>query len=133
MILPNNITESDFLLQHNLETFMEVNEQTINETIYKLNLAGRMDIGGVREIETRFAEMCASPRLSIIIDMSNVSFISSIGIRTLLTNGKAVAKRGGKFALLNPKPLVKNVLEVSGIGQILTICDDLNQAVAYVS
>lgn len=111
---------------------MDIKEEVINDSIYKLNLSGRMDIVGVGEIETRFAGMCASPRKSIIVDMSQVGYMSSIGIRALLMNGKAVAKRGGKFALLSPQPVVKNVLEVSGIDQILTICDELDQAIAHV-
>jgi len=92
-----------------------------------------MDIEGVSHIETQLAGMTAAPRMAVIVDMSAVPYMSSIGIRALLINAKAVGKRGGKFILLNPEQNVKNVLETSGIDQIIPICVDLNEALAKVS
>jgi anti-anti-sigma factor len=112
---------------------MEIQEEKLDGDIYKINLSGRMDIIGVGEIEIKFSGMTASPRMSIIVDMSDVPYMSSIGIRALLMNGKAVSGRGGKFTLLSPQDDVKNVLEVSGIDQILNICDSLDDAIEAVT
>lgn len=112
---------------------MDITEEQLHNDVYKINLAGRMDIEGVGKIETRLAGMTASPRMAIIVDMSAVPYMSSIGIRALLMNAKAVGKRGGKFTLLSPEQNVRKVLVTSGIDRIISICDDLDEAVAKVS
>lgn len=112
---------------------MNITEEQLDDHIVKINLSGRMDIEGVGQIETKFSGMTASPRMAIIVDMSAVPYMSSIGIRALLMNAKSVAKRGGKFALLNPEANVKNVLVTSGIDQLIAIHSDLNEAMASVT
>ena len=111
---------------------MDITEEQLPDAVFKINLAGRMDIEGVGQIETRLAGMTASPRMAIIVDMSGVPYMSSIGIRALLMNAKAVGKRGGRFALLKPEDNVRKVLVTSGIDRIISICDDLGDAVAKV-
>jgi anti-sigma B factor antagonist len=112
---------------------MNITEEPIDDQIIKINLSGRMDIEGVGHIETQFAGMTASPRSAVIVDMSEVPYMSSIGIRALLMNAKSVAKRGGKLVLLSPQANVRNVLVTSGIDQIIKIHSDLDEAVAYVT
>lgn len=112
---------------------MNITEEKLQGEVSKINLSGRMDIEGVGQIETKFTGMCAVPRMAIIVDMSAVPYMSSIGIRALLMNAKAVSRRGGKFVLLSPEPNVKNVLESSGIDQLITICSDLPEAQAKVA
>jgi anti-anti-sigma factor len=111
---------------------MNITEEQLMNDVIKISLSGRMDIEGVSHIETQLAGMASAPRKAIIVDMSGVPYMSSIGIRALLINAKAVAKRGGKFVLLNPERNVKNVLETSGIDQIIPICSGLDEAVAKV-
>jgi anti-anti-sigma factor len=111
---------------------MEIKETLIDSDIHKIELSGRMDIIGVGEIETQLANMTASAGMRIIVDMTDVPYMSSIGIRALLMNGKTVSSGGGKFAIFNPQPNVLDVLKVSGIDQILTICIELDDAIAAV-
>ena len=112
---------------------MNINEEKLQNDIIKITLSGRMDIEGVGIIETKFSGMTASPRMAIIVDMSAVPYMSSIGIRTLMINAKAVGNRGGKFVLLNPQQNVRKVLEISGIDQIIPVSNDLNEAMAKVT
>lgn len=112
---------------------MEIHEEQLGNGIYKINLAGRMDIEGVGRIETRFSGMTASPRAAIIVDMSQVPFMSSIGIRALMMNAKAVSKRGGKLVLLGLDSNVRSVLASSGVDQLLPVCERLDEAIDKVA
>jgi anti-anti-sigma factor len=111
---------------------MDINEEKLGDSVYRLILSGRMDVEGVGQIETRFAAMTASPRTAIIVDMAAVPFMSSIGIRALLMNAKAVKNRGGRLVLLNPDRNVRSVLESSAIDQLIPLCDALDDALAKV-
>lgn len=111
---------------------MNITLEKVADDIDKINLSGRMDLDGVSHIEKDFARMTAAPAMAVIVDMSEVPYMSSIGIRALLMNGKAVTGRGGKYVLMGTQPDVRNVLAVSGIDKLINICDGLDQAVAGV-
>lgn len=112
---------------------MEISEEILDGDIVKINLSGRMDLAGVKSIEKDFDRMTEAPRMYIIVDMSGVPYMSSIGIRALLIHAKSVASRKGKYALAGMQSDVKNVLEVSGIDQLIKICDSLDEAVSYIA
>ena len=112
---------------------MNISEERLGDQLVKINLSGRMDVEGVGLIETRLAGMTASPRNAIIVDMSAVPFMASIGIRALLLNAKAVGKRGGKLVLLNPDQHVRSVLASSGVDQLIPVCTGLEEAMAKVA
>jgi anti-sigma B factor antagonist len=62
------------------------------------------------------------------VDLSEVNFIASIGMRTLISSAKAQAKRGGKIVLFNAQPMVREALETAGVNQVVPLFDDLNSA-----
>lgn len=103
---------------------MEIREELLDGDIYRICLSGRMDIEGVAQIEKKFAELTGEPRQRIAVDMSDVPYMSSIGIRALLINAKAVTRRGGKYVIMAPQAEVLDVLKVSGIDQLITVCAD---------
>jgi anti-sigma B factor antagonist len=112
---------------------MEISDEAVGSDVHKITLSGRMDIEGVNSIDVRFVGMTAAPRLAIVVDMQAVSFMCSMGIRVLLQAAKAVTKRGGKIALLSPQREVVNVLAAAGVAQLITVCNDLDEALQRVS
>jgi len=109
---------------------LHVSELDKNITLIKLN--GRLDIVGVNQIETKFAGYCSGENMRVIVDMSEVSFLSSIGIRLLVTNAKSLKSRSGKMVLMNPTPDVMNVLEITDIPAIIPVYSKLESAEAVL-
>ena len=72
----------------------------------------------------------AGTRRNIVIDMVGVDFIASIGIRHLVMAAKAVARGAGKLVLLDPNPMVTEVLVVAGLDQLLPIVRTESEALA---
>jgi anti-anti-sigma factor len=107
---------------------MEIGEEILDGDVVKINLSGRMDLAGVNAIESDFTSMTAAPRMAVIVDMSGVPYMSSIGIRSLLIRAKSVTGRGGKYVLTGLQSDVMNVLHVSGIDKLIKICDDVTAA-----
>lgn len=97
-----------------------------------LKLSGRLDIIGTGEIETKFAGYCAVEKGRVLVELSGVDFLASIGIRLLVVNAKAVAARGGRMILLNPSRDVGKVLEIAGIPAIIPMYDNLESALAVL-
>jgi len=111
---------------------MQIESESLDGGILKIRLAGRMDVQGTQEIDVKFAAYAARQR-SVIVDMSAVDFLASIGIRTLLLTAKAISQRGGKIALLDPDAGVRHVLEMAGIDTLIPLCSSLDDARAAVA
>lgn len=109
---------------------MEIAHEQLNESILKINLAGRMDVVGSQQIEQKFANLTAPPSSAVIVDLSRVVFLASIGIRTLLVNAKALRNRGGRMVLLNTDASLGRVLELAGIDLTIGVFRDLQAACA---
>ena len=107
---------------------MEIQFTTIDKDIRLIKLTGKMDIVGTGEIEAKFTGYCAGEKIRVIVDLSEVDFLSSSGVRLLIMTARSVVKHGGKMVLINPIPVVNHVLEVSGIPEIIPIYFHLESA-----
>ncbi len=107
---------------------MEFQYSELDNRISLIKLGGRLDIIGTGEIETKFAGYCAGEKVRVIVDLSEVDFLASIGIRLLTLTAKSVTSRGGKMVILNPIPEVQEVLEITGIPVIIPIYSQLEFA-----
>ena len=98
---------------------MELQYSKWDNDIRMIKLVGKLDIIGTGEIETKFTGYCSGDKVRVIVDLSEVNFLASIGIRLLMLTAKSVTKRGGKMVIVNPIPDVQHVLEVTGIPAII--------------
>ena len=98
-------------------------------TTARVALSGRLDIAGAEAIALPLSTL-AGAKQGLIVDMSGVSFIASIGIRHLVTAAKALSRRGGRLVLLNPTALVTEVLATSGLTDLLPIVKSQAEAEA---
>jgi anti-sigma B factor antagonist len=107
---------------------MELKTEQLADGVEKIALIGRLDNAGAQDIDLRFTALTATQKTLAVIDLSEVSFLASIGIRTLVTNARAQSRRGGAIALANPQPLVAEVLKVAGIDTIIPVYPDVDAA-----
>jgi anti-anti-sigma factor len=99
---------------------MKIAISEFNGVATKVTLAGKLDIAGAEVIGLPLASV-AGQRRNVVIDMSAVDFIASIGIRHLVMAAKTVSRGAGKLVLLNPTPFVMEVLTNTGLETILPI------------
>jgi len=111
---------------------MKMAVEPVTPGVVKVILDGRMDITGAANIDLQFSAITGSNK-GVVVDLANVSFLASIGIRTLLLGAKAVQRRGGCFILLNPVDEVERVLEVMGVTDLMPIFKDTEAALAAAS
>jgi anti-sigma B factor antagonist len=95
-----------------------------------IKLNGRLDLNGTYSVEVQFVRHCQGEKVRVIVDLSEVSFLSSVGIPMLVNTAKSVMDRGGTMALLRPNENVAKVLELVGVSQVIKTYDDLNTALA---
>ena len=86
-----------------------------------------MDHAGATEIDARIMELAGREKF-MLLDMSKVSFLASMGIRTLIMAAKAVKEHGGKLILFSPETMVAMVLKTSGTDILIPVYYDLSLA-----
>ena len=104
----------------------------LDNDIRLIKLIGRLDVIGTGEIETKFAGYCSGDNVRVVVDLSEVDFLASIGIRLLTLTAKSVASRGGRLAIVEPTPEVQNVLEITGIPGIIPVYSQFESAEAVL-
>jgi anti-anti-sigma factor len=109
---------------------MELNVIHSDDSYTHIALVGKLDVGGVGEIENKFLGHTAARKKSAVVDISGVSFLGSMGLRIILDAAKTLNREKKQLILLNPQPLVNEVLEASGISEIVSIQTDEAASVA---
>lgn len=87
----------------------------------ELNIAieGRLDTTTAPQLEECIRESLDGIT-SLKLDLANLEYISSAGLRVLLAAQKAMAKQG-EMVVANPNETVAEVFEITGFSEILTI------------
>ena len=96
--------------------------------VVKVTVGGRLDMDAAVKLENPFTFQVASQKAPVVVDMSTVEFIASIGMRLLLQNAKALQGRGGRMVLYKPVPLVRDALKVAGFEVLIPMYDDFDTA-----
>ena len=67
---------------------------------------------------------------NVIVDFTNVEFMSSAGLRAILASVKEARASGGDFRLASPQPSIDKVLKMAGYHNILKIFPTVAEALA---
>ena len=111
---------------------MTISTESMEGGITRVLLDGRLDIQGAAAIDLKMNVLAGSSKF-LLVDLTNVSFLGSMGLRSIVVPAQAVRRRGGKVALFGPVPMVEEVLKASNIHEIIPIFHDLDAAVASLS
>jgi anti-sigma B factor antagonist len=111
------------------EESMNFDVVDMDNGITSVLLSGRMDVQGAIAVDKKFSAI-ADEKKKVVIDLSQVTFLASLGIRTLIMSCKTLASKGGNMVLLNPQPNVEKVLRTSGVDTVIQIVRDMNAAAA---
>jgi anti-anti-sigma factor len=104
-------------------------EEELPGGITKVCLRGRIDAIGAGAIDLRMNLIGGKSR-RILIDLENVSYMASLGLRSIIVPARTLQGRGGKMVLFRPQKFVEEILKVSGVDTIIPIHHDLDAALA---
>jgi len=101
----------------------------VSEDLRIITLSGQLDILGTEEIAREFTALSTTAKRCVIVDLSELKSLASIGIRALISNGKAFQKLGGRMALVvGDNAIVTKALETTGISVLLRMFRTLSEA-----
>ena len=101
---------------------MSISYNDIGENLRRIVITGRLDMSGTDSVAATLGELVAAPKKGVVVDLSSLVFLASIGIRALITSAKAVQQRGGKMVLVvNGGSSVLMSLEATGVDQMIPV------------
>ena len=98
-----------------------------DDEIAHVVLDGRFDIQGAQEVDSRFDELAKSSK-ALVVDLTKVSFLASLGIRTLMLSAKTLIRSGGDMAVCGANENVEKVLRTTGFNEVAGIYPDYESA-----
>lgn len=105
---------------------MSARFQDIGDDLRRITVSGRLDMEGSDSVSARLMELAQAPKKGVVVDLSGVRFLASIGIRALLSSAKAVQQRGGKMVLVAaPGSSVHMSLTATGIDELIPVFTDI--------
>ena len=108
---------------------MPIDFEDCSNDLRRIALSGRLDIPGTGEIDAKFTALAAAAERRVVVDLTGVSFLASIGIRAIITNAKAQQKRGGRMVLfVGDNAPVAKTLESTGIDTLVPMFATLAEA-----
>lgn len=109
---------------------MLINIETLRGAVV-VRPAGEIDLGVSEQLRTSIdAALEQYETGHLIINLKGVSYIDSSGLGVLLGRYKRLAAAGGKVSLVDPRPQVKKILELSGLLRIMGEYRSEDEAVA---
>jgi anti-anti-sigma factor len=108
---------------------MSIRYEDTHENVRRVTLSGRLDTVGSEEIAGELASLAESAKRGVVVDLSQVTFLSSMGIRALIAAAKARQAKGGRMVLLvDGSDVVVRTLEATGVGDLIPVFDDEEEA-----
>jgi anti-anti-sigma factor len=108
---------------------MDMNVTDAGDGFTEVALDGRFDIAGAQAVDARFQELAHSAQ-TLIVDLSKVTFIASLGVRTLMVGAKTMIHRGADMAVCGADENVSKVLRSTGFSEIVVLYPDFASAAA---
>lgn len=111
---------------------MKVEERQIGESIV-LSLQGRLDPNTSGSLESAFGQLVDQGKKRFVFAMSELEYVSSAGLRSLLMAAKKMKALGGKLALCQLTEQVQEVFDMSGFSTIFAIYGSEEEALQAVA
>ncbi|MFY7949973.1 MAG: STAS domain-containing protein [Gemmatimonas sp.] len=111
---------------------MDMTVADLGEAAREVALSGRLDMAGVDRIEAKFNAAAISNGQPLLLDLGSVEFVSSLGVRMLITTAKAMRQRALPFVTHVPAGPVREMLTVAGIDSLIPMFETLEEARATI-
>jgi len=93
-----------------------------------LVLAGRMDAENAPQFEQECNAVVAEGSTSMVVDVGDLAYVSSMGLRSFIALAKTLQAKGGELRICRLQGLVKQVFEITGLIRSFPVFESLDSA-----
>jgi anti-sigma B factor antagonist len=97
-----------------------------------LALIGKLDVQGLHAVDIKFHGYTAARRRPTLVDISQVEFISSLGMGMFISCAQSLRRYKVKLVLFNPQPMVEEAMKAVGLGEAVPITHSMDEAMGIL-
>ncbi len=94
-----------------------------------VTVSGRVDSAASPELEKALQDLLEGRRHQIVMELADVEYMSSAGLRALVSALKTAKKAGGDVVIARPSERVREVIDLAGLTSVFTVYEDTLEAV----
>jgi anti-sigma B factor antagonist len=103
-------------------------ETSVNDSVTVVDLEGNLDTNTSVDAQDHLNGLMDDGVAKLLVDFTNVDFVSSAGLRVLLATAKRLGGIGGSLRICGLNEEVNEVFEISGFSTILDVFPTRNDA-----
>ncbi len=108
---------------------METKEARIKSTLVMV-LSGRLDANSADAFQEQLLRNIESGEMSILLDLVDLEYVSSAGLRVLLVGARRLQEKGGRLGASSAQGEVREVLQMTGFDNFVVVYADRETALA---
>jgi len=93
----------------------------VDPAIHRVTLRGRLDAAGAEAIDQRFSAAVGSVGKHALVDLTEVSFVASLGLRMFISVARVLQRRGAQMILFGAQPQVMEVFDAIALDQMMPV------------
>ena len=106
---------------------------TIEVTSYArvdvVTVAGRIDSNNASQLDEAFSQLADKDRYNLVLELSGVEYMSSAGLRALVTALRTAKRHNGDVRIATPSERITEVLDLAGLTSLFQVFGDITAAV----
>jgi anti-sigma B factor antagonist len=110
------------------EAELDITVRKTNETSAVVAVAGEIDVYTSPVLQEKLVEILRDGSSTIVLDLSNVTFLDSTGLGVLITALKRCRNADGDLELVTAQPNVLKVLEITGLNDVFQVRPSLDES-----
>ena len=99
---------------------MDISTQQV-KNVSVMTVKGRVDSATAPDLENALKQLVEGDKTQIVLDLKDVEYMSSAGLRAMVSTLKSVKRVNGDLRLCTPSPRVAEVLRLAGLNSIFSI------------
>ena len=111
---------------------MEIQQERIGNTLI-LMLEGRVDGTNGRDFQAALEAAIEGSETAVILDLEQLSYIASAGLRVILLMAKTLRNQNAEFAVFSLSESIREIFAISGFDKIVNIHNSKDEALAALS
>lgn len=100
--------------------------------VTRVVLDGRADAAAIDLVEDALTARLRETEGHLVVDLSRVPFMGSLGIRLLINLARMAARRGARIAMTGVQPQVLEVFETMALLDLIPLAPDHDAALALL-
>ena len=105
----------------------------LSDGVYLVAISGEMDIATSPELTSRLSTVRGPTPYRVLVDLSNLTFIDSTGIKALGSAAKDLEGHGGTLVVFAPTANVRRVFDIVNFSEVVPIVESLDAAISAAS